>query len=144
MGFGMLSFLLVLCSKTKQQLVSFFSVSYCSTGTIAPVAIVEEPVEVAHYAGGSVTLSCSASGTPSPDIVWFKNGQPIIQNDQVSASVQSTSNMGVIQSTLSFASLMLTDDADYYCEASNMGAGNTNSATSHSVHLSVQCERFTI
>ena len=113
---------------------------------LVPVVIVEDPVELVYYAGGSVNLSCSASGDPSPEIVWYKNEQPIILNDHVSifdASVESTSDTGVVQSTLSFAFLMLTDDADYYCEASNLVADNTIfGARSHLVYLSVQCEHF--
>ena len=104
--------------------------------------IVDDPVETTHFAGGNITLSCTASGVPLPAIVWLKDGEELQQDARVfyaNTTLRDTPNRGLILSTLSFADLQLTDDADYACRATNPGAySNSFTVTSNSSHLNVQ------
>ena len=103
-----------------------------------PVEIVANPVNTVHFAGGEISLQCSASGIPEPSISWFKNGQPINDNRITASSVFIPASNAVL-GTLTFQGLLLADDDDYRCEANNTGAGTTVFiVTSQSAHLTVQ------
>ena len=116
----------------------------CDYYLLVPVEIVQDPMETTHFAGGSVSLTCSASGIPSPAFVWFKDGQQMFEGGRVtilSTTLTDTPNKVVVQSTLSFMNLMLSDDANYFCEASNPGAyGTTFVARSDTARLIVERE----
>ena len=108
-----------------------------------PVAIVEDPVDTVHFAGGSINLTCTVFGVPYPVVIWFKNGVQLSADDRISFSnvtVSQTPNEIIDQSTLSFTNLDLSDDADYFCQGSNPGAFDAvfvvDSATAH---LRVEC-----
>ena len=105
-------------------------------------------METTHFAGGSISLYCRASGIPSAAFVWYKDGQQVIEDGRVAISnttVTDTPNEVIIQSTLSFADLMLSDDADYLCEATNPGAYDTTfTVRSDPAHLNVQREHTDI
>ena len=56
-----------------------------------------------------------------------------------STTLTYTPNEVIVQNTLSFVNLMLSDDADYFCEASNPGVYDKAFVVrSDSVHLNVQ------
>ena len=99
-------------------------------------------METTHFAGGNITLSCIVSGVPLPTIVWLKDGEELLEGARVSYAntvLLDTPNRGLVLSTLSFADLHLTDDADYACWATNLGAySNSFTVTSNSSHLNVQ------
>ena len=108
-----------------------------------PVAIVEDPVDTVHFAGGSINLNCTVFGVPYPMEVWFKNGVLLSEDDRISISnvtLSQTPNEIIDQSILSFTELELSDDADYFCQGSNPGTFDAvfiiDSATAH---LTVQC-----
>ena len=109
-----------------------------------PVEIVENPTNVTHFAGGAISINCSASGIPSPVLVWYKNGQQVFEDENIEISnttLVKTPNEIVIQSTLHLINLDQSDDADYSCEASNLGVNDSVFvATTGLAHLSVQCE----
>ena len=97
-----------------------------------------------HFAGGAISMNCSARGFPSPVVVWYKNGQQVIEDERVKISnttLVETDNEIITQSTLCLFNLSGFDDADYICEASNPGAYElVFVVTSSLVHLNVQCE----
>ena len=107
-----------------------------------PVEIVQDPIETTHFAGGNITLSCTASGVPLPTIIWLKDGEELVEDARVSyanTTILDTPNQGQVLSVLSFFDLQLTDDADYACRATNPGAyDNSFTVTSNSSHLNVQ------
>ena len=61
-----------------------------------------------HYAGGTISLHCNATGSP---IMWYKDDYPVITDARVSLSVDNA--------TLTIVSLELSDNAEYSCEAAN-------------------------
>ena len=109
---------------------------------LVPVEIVQDPVETTHFAGGNISLFCSASGIPSPAFVWYKDGQQVFEDGRVTifnTTVTDTPNEVVIQNALSFTNLMLSDDANYFCEASIPGASDTVFVVqSDTAHLNVE------
>ena len=111
---------------------------------LVPVEIVQGPVETTHFAGGNISLYCRASGIPSAAFVWYKDGQQVFEDGKVAifnTTLTDTPSEIVIQNTLSFTDLMLSDDADYLCEASNSGAyGTVFVVESDPAHLNVQRE----
>ena len=115
---------------------------FCVIVWLVPVEIVHDPTETTHFAGGSISLYCSASGIPPAAFVWYKNELQISEDGRVTifnTTVRDTPNEVIIQNTLSFANLMLSDDADYFCEARNPGAYDTVFVVrSDSAHLNVQ------
>ena len=56
-----------------------------------------------------VSIICTASGTPDPDVQWIRNGIKITE--------------GKKESSLSFNGINRTDDGQYTCKATN-SAGN--------------------
>ncbi|KAL9964811.1 hypothetical protein ACROYT_G028499 [Oculina patagonica] len=66
-------------------------------------------VQATYIEGSSVNISCTASGTPDPDVKW-------IRNSEVKSSGKKTA-------FLAFNGINRTDDGQYTCRASNQ-AGN--------------------
>lgn len=117
----------------------------CFVIPLVPVEIVKNPVNVTHFAGGTVSLSCSARGFPAPLFVWYKNGEQVLENERVNISnttLVETPNEILTQTTLSLVNLNQSDDADYYCKAHNPGVDDLMFVTTSSLaHLSVQREQ---
>ena len=68
--------------------------------------------------GGSVTLSCNASGTPTPMVSWIKaDGQRVNGSELVLTNINRN------------------ETGEYRCEASNE-CGNAN----ETAHINVQCK----
>ena len=111
---------------------------------LVPVEIVKNLMNVAHFAGGTVSLNFSASGFPPAEFSWYKNGQRLVEDERVTiinTTKLETPNKIITQSTLRFTNLSQSNEADYHCEARNLGAQEMDFVViSHMVHLSVQCE----
>ena len=103
-----------------------------------------DPVDTVHYAGGNISLSCNASGIPVPTFQWFKNEAFIAANERVfnfTTVHYQSSTESLLESTLVLMELVLSDDDDYHCQATNPGAHTTVFTVSSSTfHLTVQCE----
>lgn len=65
-----------------------------------------------------MTFHCSATGNPSPVIVWLKGGEPVVSGETLALEADRNHS------------------GQYWCSASN-GVGVTVNA---SAHLDVQCE----
>ena len=109
-----------------------------------PVEIENNPINTTHYAGGNISLSCNASGIPLPTFKWFKNGVLLNATNRVSffdmihfeSAIDS-----LVESTIVLTNLILSDDDDYHCEASNPGAHDTVFiVNSNTAHLTIQCK----
>ena len=66
-----------------------------------------------------VSITCAASGTPDPDVKWFRNGK-----------IKSKGKKTVL---LTFNNVNRTDDGRYKCQANN-SAGDTENYIELVVH----------
>ncbi|CAF3984671.1 unnamed protein product [Rotaria magnacalcarata] len=75
-----------------------------------------KPSDVNVHVNESAKLQCKISGSPSPTIVWLKDGQPIEQSDNI--TIQSELDGTQI---LLVKSTQITDKGSYVCQATNIG-----------------------
>ena len=66
-----------------------------------------------------MNISCTASGTPDPDVQWIRNGK-----------VKISGRKTVF---LTFSSIKIADEGEYTCRANN-SAGNDEKHTTLVVH----------
>ena len=105
--------------------------------------------EVSVMEGGSVSLSCTATGVPVPTISWSLNNTaaPFTQTDSTTdfSATSETSDqvsfaLGCVVSTLLVVSAQYpAHQGEYVCTGSNSYAGNTT-ITSAVITLQVQGE----
>ncbi|KAG1671038.1 Down syndrome cell adhesion molecule-like protein Dscam2 [Nymphon striatum] len=81
--------------------------------------------------GPSISLTCIASGRPSPTIKWMHNGRYLQKNDRYVFKERSTRN-GTAHSKLIIKSLRASDGGEYTCIATN-----NVSNTSHTAKVNV-------
>ncbi|KAM4733064.1 fibroblast growth factor receptor-like 1a [Anableps anableps] len=77
--------------------------------------VIERPV------GSSVRLKCTASGNPHPDIVWLKDGKPLVEEEEGGAGGERKKKRW----TLSLKNLAPEHSGKYTCHVSNK-AGEIN------------------
>lgn len=73
--------------------------------------------------GSVVSITCTASGTPDPDVKWFRNGK--------------IKSKGKKTASLMFNNVNRTDDGRYNCQANN-SAGHNESYVTLVVHCKLQ------
>ena len=94
----------------------------CTIFFVEAPKISEPSVDASYNEGSPVSIGCSATGTPDPDVKWVTgNGQ--------------TKSLGKKSALLTFNSIHRTDDGQYICKANN-SAGKTE----ESVTLVVNCK----
>ena len=93
-----------------------FFVNLSEAPEISPISVSDS-----YKKGSVVTISCTAKGTPEPNVEWKRNGK-------VKANGKKTA-------ILTFSSINKTDDGNYTCTASN-SVGRTD----YQVVLVVNCE----
>ena len=81
-------------------------------------------VKPSYREGSSVNISCTASGTPEPDVKWIRNG--IVQS------------LGKKTAFLTLRSVSKADDGQYTCRANN-SAGNKERHVTLTVHCKYYC-----
>ncbi|KAL8565325.1 hypothetical protein ACOMHN_029021 [Nucella lapillus] len=74
------------------------------TDTLSPVEVME---------GEELTLSCAFTELPEPNIEWFFNGQLLTSDDIMTIKTRGSS------SRLQIGEVVLDDEGDYVCKASN-------------------------
>ena len=97
------------------------------------VSITQSPVDTSVNRGSSVTLTCTATGVPTPSIVWYKqlsngtlqriSGTGAYSISTVTSNVNKTSQLTIPKATVS-------DSGNYLCRAYNLGM-NTTSDTAY-------------
>ena len=97
-----------MCNSTEQVQI-FCILSFAEPKE--PIFTVDLPNEMRTIRGNKDTLTCQASGTPRPVITWFKNGRLLR-----SPSIKGTK----AYSTLTFDPISISDQGNYWCEASNV------------------------
>lgn len=87
-------------------------------------------------------ISCSASGSPSPTIQWFKDGNVVVP---VEGSIQIQTFPGVLQSSsiLIIEELTISTAGDYNCVATNVLAV-TESIFSNVATVTANCKNILI
>ena len=85
--------------------------------------IEQDPTSLSVLAPSPVTLTCTAKGKPSPDIVWIKevNGDQIKyfqSQDRLHIATVQRTNMS--SSTLTISPTDALDTANYSCMAENL------------------------
>ena len=90
-----------------------------------PPMIIEPPVDTFGQLFGRASLSCIATGNPSPNILWYKD------NERYSDTTADTP-------ILEFQELSLKDRGFYYCEAFSLQGGNRVNVISETVILNIE------
>lgn len=99
------------------------------TSQSVPV-ILEHPLDMTVARNEPVTLSCKASGSPRPEIDWFKDGSRVktAPNDPQSHRIKLPD--GSLFFLRAMQSKKEQDAGTYWCVASNvMGVARSNNAT---------------
>ena len=105
----------VQCSPVKPLVKHFSFIIYHSNEYFAETPRISMPsVQASYNEGSMVNVSCTASGTPDPDVQWIRNGM-------IRSSGKKTA-------FLTFSSINRTDDGQYTCRANN-SAGNDEKHT---------------
>ena len=113
---------------------------HCAT-TVSPTIIT--PLENSHAlitAGDTATITCEASGYPTPAIVWSKSTGNL--SDRVSVSDSVSIQSGIVNVTSVKVNLTLTnasreDTGLYECSANN-NVGSDNRI----INVTVQCKLY--
>lgn len=69
----------------------------------------DRPRDQTAYEDATVEMGCSADGYPSPDLVWTKNGQPLMPNDRVAIGL----------TRIRIERVRFSDEGRYRCTVSN-------------------------
>lgn len=80
----------------------------------APPVFSIQPENIITQVGGNIKLECVASGTPNPEIIWYKNDEEILPNDE-NGRVQFSDGRSVLE----INDVQESDTAIYVCEAWN-------------------------
>ena len=87
---------------------------------MAPV-IIESPQSLQGVTmGDTATFTCESRGRPEPSIGWYRSGTLFEPTEKIEIS-DSTSDEGIVGSTLTIGNVNLTDGGTYACVSSNAG-----------------------
>lgn len=75
-----------------------------------------KPSDVNVHIGEPAKLQCKISASPTPTIVWLKDGQPLEPSEDVTPHSELDGTQ-----TLNFKSTQLSDKGTYTCQATNIG-----------------------
>ncbi|CAG9835601.1 unnamed protein product [Diabrotica balteata] len=80
----------------------------------APPVFSIQPENINTQIGNNIKLECVASGTPIPEITWFKNDEEVLPND-----AGGRVNLSEDRTLLEITNVQESDTALYVCEAWN-------------------------
>ena len=95
--------------------------------TIPPI-ITEPPQTTATRLYSSASLTCRATGSPTPSILWYKDNRLIINTNPDS-------------SVLLFTEMSLSDRGFYHCVAVNVIDGKNVSVVSSTILLNITSKK---
>ena len=91
-----------------------------------PPDFVLDPQSTEVVIGGTVEFSCNATGFPTPEIVWLRNGSVVEingfftnPNKTISVTTQTDANPFLVVSVLYIEQVDETDTGIYSCLATN-------------------------
>ena len=96
-----------------------FSIFHLITEPLRPYFNFEPPNTLNVSSGRRANLTCQASGIPRPVITWFRNGHRLLNS-----SVSGLKG----HSMLTFGSVSLDDQGEYWCVATSI-EGSTRSSS---------------
>ncbi len=116
---------------------------------VAPITTTQSPTQTVME-GGSLTLTCTTEGVPTPTFTWRLNDEdipsnrhadtstdPVVDFDQQAGVIHSVTN-GLTISVLTISGAVFPDDDGVYeCIGTNTRAGMDNSSSVF-IQLSVQ------
>ena len=83
--------------------------------------IIPEVMDQVQDEGGTISLTCSATGQPLPTISWYFNGVPINEINTMKYTISGTLlNTTTISSTLTVMNVESSDVGTYTCNATNV------------------------
>ena len=91
---------------------------------IIPPKIVQPPKNTSERLYSSTSLTCKATGSPTPTILWYKDNK-LIDNDNVD------------QFVLNITELDVKDRGFYHCEAKSFIDGKYQSVNSSTILLNI-------
>ncbi|XP_072938834.1 contactin-5 [Epargyreus clarus] len=117
------------------------NISLC---VLDPSQFVDTPTEVAVDAGRSITLSCQARGNPEPRVVWYRNGQVITDDADISDNkyeVMTKYNSQGFEGLLTITGVEPDDSGIYTCDAIQESpfADDCSHTQSMNISLLVNC-----
>ncbi|EDW39513.1 GL16685 [Drosophila persimilis] len=101
-----------------------------TTAEVAP-QLLYKFIEQTMQPGPSVSLKCSASGNPTPKIVWYVDGFPLPNNDRLMIG-QYVTMFGDVISHVNITAVKSEDGGDYECRALSKAG-----VASHSARLNI-------
>ena len=100
-------------------------------------------VPVNGTAGNSIILTCNSTGVPEPSITWLKDGSPLTSTPDESVilteSLELSSGIQSVTSTLQLLGLVLNDTSNYSCKADN-DLARPQTELSEELELSILCK----
>nr|AVK72300.1 Robo4 protein [Isodiametra pulchra] len=112
MGFVLPTLLLVISATSESIGIAENSSSYVNE-TLSSPRITVHPRNVTLQPRETAMFTCSAEGTPEPDIFWFKNGKRITGYEDTAHHIVSSSGV------LHISGVRESDEGEYRCEASS-------------------------
>lgn len=93
-----------------------------------PVQVTPLPAMISRNYGMDLTLTCNATGYPTPNLSWLKDGTTLQTMQGTTVTIITVNN--TVYSTLSITSLMDDHNGVYTCLASNVLPNGTLTHTS--------------
>ena len=126
------------CSLFKSFLNRSLPIPFC-VSSVSPLAAIEDP-QITVNETDNITITCVATGIPSPDITWQFN-MADITIDMTKYIVSTSSIVGSdknneVTSELIVTTSDMTDAGNYTCQANN----SVRNTSMDSVEVIVQCE----
>ena len=121
--------LVPLSPANTQSAMSDLSIILCNVYSAVPPTIAEATYDTVDThpmltAGQVLTLTCSAMGTPHPQIDWYNGDSRITTSSRVQINKNEFGDSTLV-STLVISSVTVGDSGTYECQAEN-SAGSTS------------------
>ena len=107
------------------------SVNFTLTVNVTPAAIIVAPADSYPIFNSSVFLTCVAIGYPLPTVTWYRNGERVMDTENIQSEVIEQGGETYVQSTLLVCSVQET--ANYNCSVSNGVAGDVVTSVASAV-----------
>ena len=95
------------------------------------VSITQSPVDTSVNRESSVNLTCTATGVPTPMIIWYKqlnNGTLQLISGTGAYSISAVTSNVSRTSRLTIPNAAVSDTGNYLCHAFNLGMNTTSNA----------------